>query len=188
MLSWLFDTKIRYKLRFILVFVISVGILFIWNIEKLTNQIYQTKDLLLALPLPTSSGFASVLQNVGSVKNSGIELLVGVGIINQQDLSWDTSFNITTSNNEVVNLGELQEISIGNIEAIGNTAVLKPGWAIGEYYGYKMNGLLQNDSEVAASATPNSRPGAPKWIDQNGDGTINIQDIIILVNIILGND
>ena len=48
MLSWLFDTKITYKLRFILVFVISVGILFIWNIEKLTNQIYQTKDLLLA--------------------------------------------------------------------------------------------------------------------------------------------
>lgn len=139
-----------------------------------------TKDLLLALPLPTSSGFANVLQNVGSVKNSGLELLLGVGIINQQDLTWNASFNITTANNEVVSLGELQEISIGNIEAVGNTAVLKPGWAIGEYYGYKMNGLLQNATEVAASATPNSRPGAPKWIDQNGDGTINPADRVSL--------
>ena len=139
-----------------------------------------TKDLLLALPLPTSSGFANVLQNVGNVKNSGIELLVGVGIINQQDVTWNASFNLTTSNNEVTSLGELTEISIGNIEAVGNTAVLKPGWSIGEYYGYRMNGLLQNASEVASSATPNSRPGAPKWIDQNGDGTINPSDRVSL--------
>ncbi len=142
-----------------------------------------TKDLLLALPLPTSSGFASVLQNVGSVKNSGIELLVGVGIINQQDLSWDTSFNITTSNNEVVDLGGLTEISLpgaGGLDAVGDTSVLKLGWAIGEYYGYEMDGLLQNAGEVAVSATPGSRPGAPKWIDQNNDGSITPADRVSL--------
>lgn len=139
-----------------------------------------TKDLLLALPLPTSTGFASVLQNVGNVKNSGIEFLVGVGIINQQDLNWNATFNLTSTKNEVIDLGGITEINIGDISAIGNTSVLKLGWAIGEYYGYEMDGLLQNVTEVAASATPSSRPGAPKWIDQNNDGSITPADRVSL--------
>ncbi|MDG2396693.1 MAG: TonB-dependent receptor [Flavobacteriaceae bacterium] len=139
-----------------------------------------TKDLLLDLPLPTSSGFASVLQNVGSVKNSGIELLISGGIIKTQDLSWETTFNFTTTKNEVTDIGGLGEISTGNIEAIGTTGVIKPGWSLNEYYGYEMNGLLQNAGEVAASATPNSKPGAPKWIDHSPDGTINAADRVSL--------
>ena len=139
-----------------------------------------TKDLLLDLPLPTSSGFASVLQNVGNVKNSGIELLLGAGIIENQDLTWNTSINLTTSKNEIISLGEITSINIGNVEAVGNIGILKPGLSIGEYWGYKMNGILQNDAEVASSATPNSKPGNPKWIDQNGDGSITPDDRVSL--------
>ena len=53
-----------------------------------------TKDLLLDRPVPYTSGFTSVRDNIGSVSNKGIEAMVSGEIIRGTDFGWESSFNI----------------------------------------------------------------------------------------------
>ena len=69
----------------------------------------QTKDLLLSRPLPPTSGFSSITENVGRVENKGIELSLAtqnfVG-----DFNWNTQFNISGNRNKVLELYNGQPI------------------------------------------------------------------------------
>ena len=139
-----------------------------------------TDDLLLNLPLPRSTGFNSILTNVGKVKNTGIELQLNSTNINSKDFRWTTSFNISAIENEAVEIGGLPQIITGGLGNVGNTVIITPGEPIFSYYGYRITGIFNTDQEVAESAQPSSRPGYPIFQDTNNDGAITPDDQVIL--------
>lgn len=63
-----------------------------------------TSELLLDRPLPPSVGFDDITQNVGAMKNSGIELQLDATPIRTRDFSWNTNFNLARNKNEITSL------------------------------------------------------------------------------------
>lgn len=133
----------------------------------------RTTDMLFNLPLPVSSGYAFILTNVGEVKNNGFEFMINSNNITTQKFSWTTSLNFTTIKNEVVDLGRVDQIATGNVQAVGNTAIIKVGYPLASYYGYEVDGIQQ-------AGDPN--PGFPKYKDQTGEGAIAPNDQVIIGN------
>ena len=138
-----------------------------------------TKDLLLALPIPSATGFSSITSNVGEIKNQGFEFLLNsrnlVG-----DFIWSTSFNFATLRNEVVSLGPLAEIVVGDQ---GATALVRPGEPLFSYYGFESEGIFQTQEQVDNSAqSATASPGVPRWRNDNGDDRIDGDDREVLGN------
>ncbi len=86
----------------------NIGIDFELFKSRLTGSIdffeKNSKNLILNKPLPPSSGFGSVLSNVGKVQNKGIELNLGYGIIRSKNFNWDVLFNATYLKNTIKSL------------------------------------------------------------------------------------
>jgi len=137
-----------------------------------------TKDVLLSLPIPYTSGyFLPADANLGEIKNTGIELSAyyrgSAG-----NIRYSVGGNITTINNKVISLGDIPEIITG--VGGGQTHRTTVGESLGYFYGYKTNGIYQNTKEVsealpdAFSAGP--EPGDIRFVDVNGDGKVDAGD------------
>lgn len=76
------------------------------NRFNVTVDLYNidNKNLLLAVPLATSTGFFEFMDNVGNVNNKGVELAVDADIFNKRDFNWNVGFNIGLNKNSVVSL------------------------------------------------------------------------------------
>jgi hypothetical protein len=142
----------------------------------------KTTDLLLSVPLPFVSGYASALQNLGSIRNQGVELG-----INSTNLSgtfrWTTAFNIAANRNRVLNLGGQTEFASGEASGhlqLPNSGLVRVGEPIGLFYGYQTSGIFQNQAEVDGSAQKTAKPGDRRYVDKNSDGAINASDRVIL--------
>ncbi|MEO0733796.1 MAG: TonB-dependent receptor, partial [Bacteroidota bacterium] len=136
-----------------------------------------TSDMLYQFPIPLSTGFGSILRNVGELRNTGLEFSFSSTNVRTNDFKWSTSFNITSIQNEVISLGGLDSIRTGNFftETFG---IITPGEELNAYYVLDQVGIFQSEEEVAASAQPNSVPGNPIYRDVNGDGQITNDDRI----------
>ncbi len=134
-------------------------------------------DLLLNLPIPSTSGFSILASNVGEVNNSGIEIMLSTVNLSGK-FQWSTDFNLSTYKNEVVSIGTIPKI----IQLYGQFAsIIRPGEALYSYYGTKAIGIFQEGQEPIA-AQPNIVPGNPIWLDANEDGQINDEDRVVLGN------
>ncbi|MAO15633.1 TonB-dependent receptor [Flagellimonas pelagia] len=140
----------------------------------------ESKDLLFDLPLPFASGYSSILTNVGEVKNSGVEFLFNSTNIVTDDFKWDTSLNFSAIKNEVVDLGRIESIVTGSVQAVGNTAIIQEGDPLASYYGYVVTGIFQEGDDIANSPQPTAQPGFPIFEDRNGDGAITPTDQTII--------
>ena len=141
-----------------------------------------SQDILFNLPLPESSGYSSILSNVGEVENKGIEILLNTKNIQTDNFSWETTLNFSRIRNEVVDLGRIESIVTGDIQAVGNTAIIQVGQPLASYYGYVVTGIFQEGDDIANSAQPTAQPGFPIYEDRNGDGTITPDDQTIIGN------
>ncbi|TPG33892.1 SusC/RagA family TonB-linked outer membrane protein [Flavobacterium pectinovorum] len=145
----------------------------------------RTKDLLLDVQIPGTSGYQTSLQNVGSVRNHGIELALNT-VNFDGDFKWKTSFNITFNKNEVTDLGGDYERPAGGgsaSKAIANTGILRVGEPVGLFYGYVTDGLFQTQAEVdagIASGQAGVKLGDRRYKDINGDGKLDAKDRAIL--------
>ena len=134
-----------------------------------------TVDLLLARSLPSTSGYESVLQNVGATRTTGFEFTVSGGIIDNDGdgFNWDVDLNISTYTEEITDLA-LTDADGSPLDDVGN------GWFIGEpiqvFYDYEKIGIWQANEEAAALAADNKVPGEIKLNDLNGDGVITPDD------------
>jgi len=142
----------------------------------------ESSDVLIGLPLPYVSGyFLPADANVGSIRNTGIELSAGYRN-SAGDFTYGISANITTVNNEVLDLGEVNGIVSGI--AGGQTHRTIVGESVGHFYGYKTDGLYQTQEEVNA-AIPDAfssalEPGDIRFVDINGDNVVNADDRTVL--------
>ncbi len=92
-----------------------------------------TYDLLLNVPVPYRTGFASYLQNFGAVSNKGYELAIRSENINGKDFTWSTEFNVSKNTNRIEKLAS--DISLG---ASGrNISILRQGYAVNSFQLYK---------------------------------------------------
>lgn len=159
----------------------SVGVdALLWNGElELTAEYYSntSRDVLTEIPIPLSNGsFGNALfTNVGSIKNSGIELSA---VLRKQfgDFHLEVAPNFYTVNNEVLNIG-----SVDLIQGVG--ARTEVGRSLGEHYGWVYDGIFQTPAEVAAAPfqTPGTAAGDIKFKDISGpdgvpDGIVDDTD------------
>ncbi len=135
----------------------------------------ETTDLLYTLTVPSASGYADYLTNIGKIRNTGVELAINT-VNTSGELKWTTNFNIAANQNEIVDLGGNNNVPSGgaassaNIPANG-TGILRVGEAVGVFYGYEFDGIWQSGEATAASGF-GAQPGERKFVDQNGDGKI----------------
>lgn len=114
----------------------------------------RTKDILMQLSLPGTSGIASPYwQNIGETSNKGWELsLKGIIFENKNGWSWDVGFNIYGNRNRIESLAGDQKRDTGNSWFEGE--------AIDAIYDYKKVGIFQKGEEaVAAAMYPGAKPG-----------------------------
>ena len=141
-----------------------------------------TFDMLLSLPVPSSSGYSSKLVNIGSMYNSGFEFGLNTNNITTNDFNWNTDLNFYTLKNEVEDLGGIEQILTGNFSvAAGSISIIEPGLTLRSFYGYEVEGIWQESDDLNA-ITNNVSPGDFKFRDVNEDGTIDGDDRVVLGN------
>lgn len=131
-----------------------------------------TNDMLLSIEMPSVSGFTQSLNNVGKVKNTGVEL--GIDYRTQVSrVNLRTNLNLTFNKNEVLELrGDADAIWSGGF--YGSYNVSKVGSPMAMLYGFKKIGIFQTDEEVKNSPKQDGAiPGVYKYLDANGDGVIS---------------
>ncbi len=140
-----------------------------------------TYDMLFALPIPASTGYSSVMQNIGSLKNNGFELTIDSRNL-EGKFQWNTSFNLSTLKNEVTDIGTISEIiHTGAGQTTTQIAIIRVGETLNSFYGYQTNGIWQTQADISASGTKDPvKPGDIKYVDQNGDKVVNTSDRVIL--------
>ncbi len=137
-----------------------------------------TEDLLYNVPIPRTTGFSYVTQNIGSIENKGIELsITSQNLVG--DFKWETNFNISANRNMIKDLPE-NLLTNGFIQN-GNFHILKEGSPIGTFYGYKFNGVYSRDEDNVNQVTDGAlgkkfKGGDPIWDDLNGDNIIDEND------------
>ncbi|RFS19402.1 TonB-dependent receptor [Chitinophaga silvatica] len=141
-----------------------------------------TSDLLLNVPVPFSSGFANALRNIGKVRNSGVEF--GLSTRNlTHSLIWNTTFNISSNKNEVLQLGANNApiISDGGNGTISQLYITKVGSPIGSYYGYVNGGVFKDQAEIDAYPHyASTKPGDRRFLDITPDKKIDANDRTII--------
>ena len=131
----------------------------------------KTSDLLLEIPVEQTTGFSTQLSNIGNVTNEGVEFAVNASIYQKKDFSWNVSANIAHNKNKVTSLGGSQN------EIISGNTIIRVGEALGTYYGWQYDGVVQQGDDLSKVPAPSSKPaieyGDAKWVDQNGDGVVD---------------
>jgi len=159
-----------------------------------------TDNLITSLALPYSTGFGSILTNLGSLQNQGVELELGTTIVQKGDFSWNLSLNSSLNNNTVVKLPENDNENnrIGGYSiydpAVGDyvwRGGLQEGYPVGDLYSYKFVKVFATDEEAAAAPRDEVIPSADKtkgggdidWLDVDNNGVIDTRDKVYAGNI-----
>jgi TonB-dependent starch-binding outer membrane protein SusC len=157
---------------------VGIDLSLLKNRINITADYYnkETTDLLYSVAVPSASGYSSYLTNIGKIRNKGFELAIN-SVNTTGAFKWTTNFNISTNQNEVVDLGGNNNLPAGGAASSANildngTGILRIGEAVGVFYGYEFAGIWQTGEESAA-AVFGAKPGDRKYVDQNGDNRIS---------------
>ncbi|MDO9554477.1 MULTISPECIES: SusC/RagA family TonB-linked outer membrane protein [Rhodonellum] len=143
--------------------------------NRITGSIdaYQqdTKDLLMQRALPTTSGFSSSWDNVGKVRNRGIEALIStINVDRMNGIRWNSDITFSSNKESIM-------------ELVDGDRDLANGWFVGHpinsFYDYQKIGIWQLGEEDAA-AVNQQLPGEVRVRDQDGDGLITPEDRVII--------
>lgn len=136
-----------------------------WNV---TVDLYHTinSKILLQSPMPPSSGFYAVMDNVGKVRNMGAELAIDGAIINNKNFGWNLGFNMGFNQNRVLELPEHQDIVMTRGEV---NQIISEGKDIYSWYMPKWIGV-------------NPETGLPQWEKLETDENGNITSITVVNN------
>jgi len=144
----------------------------------------KTRDLLFAREIASQTGFDSRLENIGSLQNWGIDFSVNAFVVNTENFTWNTAFNFSTYENEILDIGSDNFINTNTlgVNVIGPTGQLRVGSPLGIFTGFETNGIYQNQAEVEADGFSNGySPGELRFVDQDGDGTISLEGDLTVI-------
>ena len=145
----------------------------------------QTRDLLYNATLPPSSGYSSMLRNLGRIDNKGFE--ISINTINMKGkVNWMTNLNITSNRSIVKDLGsDVYGNKIQRIDAPiggGNWFPLFVGKAPFQLYGYEIEGIYQTDEEARLNGEATKKAGDYRYKDTDGKAGITTGDKTIIAN------
>lgn len=152
-----------------------------------------TKDLLVEVGINAASGFAKQFQNAGTVKNTGLELSLGWRDQIGKDFKYGINANMAYNKNEVTKVNNANHFIDGGNDLLaqntGRIVRMEEGHPIGYFYGYKTDGVIQNQNDLQAYLAQNCKgdatnskqgqsikPGDLKFVDVDGNGVINDDD------------
>ena len=159
-------------------------------------DVYQktSKDLLFPVQLPLVSGGGTMVTNIGSVRNTGVEIALTTINVENKDWHWETTFTFAANKNRVREINGTGDRVLGK----GQTDNLFVGYSANNAYAYEWGGIVTDRDMVVpdniaaknAGLTPGSTmkeydyfykvygltEGQPWVVDQNGDGNIDPED------------
>ena len=159
-------------------------------------DVYQktSKDLLFEVQLPLVSGGGKMVTNIGSVRNTGVEVALTTVNIDKKDWRWETTFTFAANKNKVREINGTGDRVLGT----GTMDNLFVGYSANNVYAYEWGGIVSdrdmtvpdNEATKIAGLTPGSTmkeydyyykvygltEGQPWIVDQNGDGSIDPDD------------
>jgi len=160
----------------------------------------ETSDLLQQVKVPNTIGYKFYLTNRGNISNQGVDISLDGVIVDNADWSWTLGGNISFNKNKVLSLGipestiwiDGKEVSahyyLGNQISTGNdfkmpANVFMEGQHVGMFWGYKTDGIYDNETEAANGPSVfgiASRAGDIAYVDQNKDGNIDTNDLTFI--------
>ncbi|NMH87668.1 SusC/RagA family TonB-linked outer membrane protein [Flavivirga algicola] len=149
------------------------------SLEYYNNDI---EDVIVPIPNVTSDGLGALFtqRNGASTNTKGLEFNIGYNHNKGGDFSWSANLNLGTSKNKAVQLSDdLLFIESSAFEGENLSRITK-GESLFYFYGLQTDGLFQEGDDT--SAQPNAAAGDIRFVDQNGDGTIDGDD-----NVKIGN-
>lgn len=141
----------------------------------LTFDLYHkvTKDLLYYKKLPSSSGYAGAMDNIGSIRNRGLELSIRTWNVKTTDFSWRTVFNYSMNQSKVLNInGDTKYTWAG---------IIQEGSPLNSFYGYVRLGTWGTE-EAQQAAVYGKKPGDLKFEDRNDNKQKDSDDRKIIGN------
>ncbi|MDB2521083.1 TonB-dependent receptor [Flavobacteriaceae bacterium] len=145
----------------------------------------KTKNLLLTPQVSgilgaVAPGSAAPTVNAGTVENKGLEFLIAYRGKLTEDLNFRISANLTALKNEVLFVASQNGFEQGGAFGVGQEPPLRmeAGYPIGFFYGYKTNGVFQNQDEIDNDPVTSvaTSPGDFKFVDIDEDGEIDLDD------------
>ena len=123
-----------------------------------------TKDLLLAQQLAHATGFSTQMQNIGKIRNRGLEISFNSTNIDRKNFIWQTNFNISFIDNRLMSLADgtnyVQTRSGFDSNFTSNDYIAIVGQSLGLIYGYEFDGLYQiSDFEMSPDGTMKLKDG-----------------------------
>lgn len=161
----------------------------------------RTDNLLTNLSLPQSTGFGSILTNLGSLENKGIEIELNANILPRDAaFQWNIALNASTVRNKILKLPDngAENNRIGGYyvwDAAKNDYAwkggLQEGGTMGDYYAYKQIGVYATDEEAAKAPLDVNVPqtdqtkhgGDVNFLDADGNNIIDSKDLVYVGNI-----
>lgn len=116
--------------------------------------------MLATVQLPPTAGYSTIIDNVGRVRNRGIEVSLGTTIINKSALRWDIDGNISVNRNRVLQTKDNRDL------LTAYSSIVRVGEPLGSFYTLKFAGFDAN--------------GAQSFTDQNKDGKIDANDNVVI--------
>ena len=163
-------------------------------------DVYQktSKDLLYSVALPLESGGGTMVTNIGSVRNTGVEVALTTVNVETKDWHWETTFTFAANKNKVREINGTGDRVLSSPITTGSLFV---GSSVNNTYAYEWGGIVTDrdmtvpNTAAATNAglTPGSTmkeydyyykvygltEGQPYVIDQNGDGNIDQDDRVV---------
>ena len=143
-----------------------------------------TRDLLLEAPVLNISGYPKAWQNIGSIRNSGIELSLNASLVDTRNFQWSMTANMTHNKSKILKLGQSGAPIYLGISCLNDQSavILREGGSVGELYGYRAVGLYQLDEfDTSTGATGKTiytlKSGIPSQGVGEQPGSVKLADL-----------
>ncbi len=153
-----------------------------------------SKDLLLNVPIASTYGYATQLQNVGKTSNKGVEIQLNATVVRKANFSWTANYNMSFNTNRVEQLGLGQQFfypaASWGVSGQPTDYIVRIGDPVGAMYGlvndgfYKVSDFDYNSATMVYTLKPGTvnnsgiigtvQPGSVKFLDLNNDGLIDL--------------
>lgn len=164
--------------------------LFKGKVSIVSDYFIDTRADLLIPNIPVSGiigisapGASAPTINAGTVRNSGLEFSIDYKNKFSDNFSMSVGYNVTFLKNEVLEVNNGTGFIEGGSFGVGQPAAsrMEVGQPIGYFYGYKADGIFQNQAEVDAHPSQlalgaSAAPGDIRYTDANGDNVIDFND------------
>jgi len=153
----------------------------LWNRINITADYYhrKTSDLLYEVPIPSTSGFSSILSNVGSVLNQGLEISINTNIIDTKDFKIDAIINLSRNRNKIKELyNGVKSITLSS--GLSLSRYLKVGESINSRYALLSDGIIKTEEQLETykKIEGTAKLGDEMYKDLDGDSQITVKDQI----------